>query len=77
MILSSPALPPVRTLPAIDAEEYLWQTQPIHRSVSWCTNPVRIVEETTDWVGHPPEYLQRFRNGLEALRRTGTAILYD
>lgn len=39
--------------------------------------PVRIVAEMTDWVGHSPEYLQRFRDGLEALRRTGTAVLYD
>jgi rifampin ADP-ribosylating transferase len=39
--------------------------------------PVRIVAEMTDWVGHSPEYLQRFRDGLEALRQTGTAVLYD
>ncbi|AMY22370.1 hypothetical protein A3Q41_01056 [Rhodococcoides fascians] len=24
-----------------------------------------------------PEYLQRFRDGLEKLRQTGTAVLYD
>jgi hypothetical protein len=35
------------------------------------------VEETTDWVGHSPGYLSRFREGLEKLRRTGTAVLYD
>ncbi|MBM7242692.1 NAD(+)--rifampin ADP-ribosyltransferase [Rhodococcus fascians] len=39
--------------------------------------PVRIVEETSEWVGHSPEYLSRFREGLEKLRQTGTAILYD
>ena len=31
----------------------------------------------TDWVGHSPEYLRRFRAGLEALRQRGEAVLYD
>ncbi len=39
--------------------------------------PVRVVEETSEWVGHSPEYLSRFRDGLEKLRQTGTAVLYD
>ncbi len=39
--------------------------------------PVRIVGEVTDWVGHSPEYLAAFRAGLDAIRRTGAAVLYD
>ena len=40
-------------------------------------NPVKIVGEITDWVGHSPEYLQAFRAGLAELRRKGTNVLYD
>ncbi|OBB77092.1 NAD(+)--rifampin ADP-ribosyltransferase [Mycobacterium sp. 852014-52144_SCH5372336] len=39
--------------------------------------PVRIVGEITDWVGHPPEQLQAMLDGLEDLRRRGLAIIYD
>jgi rifampin ADP-ribosylating transferase len=39
--------------------------------------PVKIVREMTDWVGHSPEYLERFRAGLDELRRQGRAVLYD
>ena len=39
--------------------------------------PVRVVGEMTDWVGHSPEYLHQFRAGLEELRRTGADIIYD
>ena len=39
--------------------------------------PVRVVGEMTDWVGHSSEYLATFRAGLDALRRQGTAVLYD
>lgn len=39
--------------------------------------PVKIVGEVTDWVGHSPEYLAAFRAGLDAIRHTGTAVLYD
>ena len=39
--------------------------------------PVRVVEEMTDWVGHSPDNLSRFREGLEKLRQMGTAVLYD
>jgi rifampin ADP-ribosylating transferase len=40
-------------------------------------NPVKIIGEITDWVGHSPEYLRAFRAGLDQLRRNGTAVLYD
>ncbi|BBX30096.1 NAD(+)--rifampin ADP-ribosyltransferase [Mycolicibacterium alvei] len=39
--------------------------------------PVKVVGEITDWIGHPPEYLQAFREGLAELRRKGLAVMYD
>lgn len=39
--------------------------------------PVKVVGEITDWVGHSPEYLAKFRAGLDELRRRGNAVLYD
>ncbi|WP_415972424.1 NAD(+)--rifampin ADP-ribosyltransferase [Rhodococcus sp. 077-4] len=40
-------------------------------------NPVKIVGEMLDWVGHSTEYLDKFRAGLEELRRTGADVIYD
>jgi rifampin ADP-ribosylating transferase len=34
--------------------------------------PVRIVGELVDWVGHPPETLTAMREHLDELKRTGT-----
>jgi rifampin ADP-ribosylating transferase len=39
--------------------------------------PVRIVGELEDWVGHPPERLQAMRDGLADLRRKGLDVIYD
>jgi rifampin ADP-ribosylating transferase len=39
--------------------------------------PVKIVGEFTDWVGHPPEALQEFRDGLADLRHRGLDVIYD
>ena len=39
--------------------------------------PVRIVGEITDWVGHSPEQLQAMRSGLADLERRGLAVIYD
>ena len=39
--------------------------------------PVKIVDELMDWVGHPPEQLQAMRDGLDDLRRRGLVIIYD
>ncbi len=39
--------------------------------------PVRIVGELTDWVGHPPEQLQAMLDGLAELQRRGEAVIYD
>jgi len=39
--------------------------------------PVRVVGELTDWVGHSPEQLQAMRDGLAGLQRRGLAVIYD
>jgi rifampin ADP-ribosylating transferase len=39
--------------------------------------PVRVVGELDDWVGHSPEQLDRMRTTLADLRRRGLAIIYD
>ncbi|KQW53254.1 rifampin ADP-ribosyl transferase [Nocardioides sp. Root1257] len=40
-------------------------------------DPLRVVGEVTDWVGHPPERLQAMRDGLATLRTEGRAVIYD
>lgn len=39
--------------------------------------PVRIVGELTDWVGHSSEQLQAMRDGLADLERRGLAVIDD
>ena len=39
--------------------------------------PVRVVGELLDWVGHPPEQLQAMRDGLADLERRGLAVIDD
>lgn len=39
--------------------------------------PVRIVGELTDWVGHSPEQLQAMHDTLAELRRRGEDVVYD
>jgi rifampin ADP-ribosylating transferase len=39
--------------------------------------PLRVVGELKDWVGHSPEKRQAMRDGLEALRRQGAAQIED
>lgn len=39
--------------------------------------PVKIVGEIVDWVGHSPEQLQAMRDGLAELERRGLAVIYD
>jgi rifampin ADP-ribosylating transferase len=39
--------------------------------------PVKIVGEITDWVGHSAEQLQAMRDGLADLERRGLAVIYD
>ncbi|HEX6658243.1 MAG TPA: NAD(+)--rifampin ADP-ribosyltransferase [Ilumatobacter sp.] len=39
--------------------------------------PLRVVGELVDWVGHSPEKLQTMRDGLEALKRQVSAQIED
>jgi rifampin ADP-ribosylating transferase len=39
--------------------------------------PVKIVGELTDWVGHSPEQRRAMQDGLAVLRRRGEAVIYD
>ena len=39
--------------------------------------PVRVVGELVDWVGHSPDKLRSMRESIDELRRTGAAIIYD
>lgn len=40
-------------------------------------DPLRVVEELQGWTGHSPQKLQAMRDGLEALRRQGSAEILD
>ena len=40
-------------------------------------DPLRVVGEVVDWVGHSPEKLQAMRDGLVALREQGAAVIED
>ena len=39
--------------------------------------PLRVVSELVDWVGHSREKLQAMRGGLSALKRQGAAQIED
>jgi rifampin ADP-ribosylating transferase len=39
--------------------------------------PVTIVGEISDWVGHPPEQIAAFRHALADLARRGLDVIYD
>ena len=39
--------------------------------------PVRVVGELPDWVGHSPEQVQAMRDGLAAMQRAGRAPIDD
>ncbi len=39
--------------------------------------PLRVVGELVDWVGHPPEKLQAMRDGLASLKQQGGAQIED
>jgi rifampin ADP-ribosylating transferase len=40
-------------------------------------DPVRVVGELEDWVGHPPAQIQAMRDGLADLERRGEAVIDD
>ena len=39
--------------------------------------PLRIVDELVDWVGHSPEQLEAMRAALDSLRQEGRAEIED
>ncbi len=39
--------------------------------------PVKVVGELVDWVGHTPEQLQAMREALADLKRRGLAVIED
>jgi rifampin ADP-ribosylating transferase len=39
--------------------------------------PLRVVGELVDWIGHSPERLRAMREGLDALERRGAAQIED
>ena len=39
--------------------------------------PLRVVGELVDWVGHSPEQLEAVRAALDELQRNGTAQIED
>lgn len=39
--------------------------------------PLRVLGEVTDWVGHPPELVERMREGIAAKQRAGKAEILD
>src|SRR5450432_387561 len=39
--------------------------------------PIRVVGELLDWVGHPPEALSAMREGVAAAMRRGTSVIID
>jgi rifampin ADP-ribosylating transferase len=39
--------------------------------------PVEVVGELVDWIGHSPDQLQAMRDGLADLKRRGQAVIYD
>jgi len=40
-------------------------------------DPVKVVGELLDWVGHSPDQLQAMRDGLAHLKRQGIAVIDD
>ena len=41
------------------------------------SDPLRIMGEVEDWVGHPPEQLQAMRDGLQRLKDEGADKIED
>lgn len=39
--------------------------------------PVEVVDELVEWVGHSPDQVQAMRDGLADLKRRGLAVVYD
>ena len=39
--------------------------------------PVRVVGELADWIGHTPQQVQAMREGLADLQRQGLSVIHD
>jgi rifampin ADP-ribosylating transferase len=39
--------------------------------------PLRVIGELVDWVGHSPDKIRAMRDGLEALKQQGSAQIED
>lgn len=39
--------------------------------------PVEVVGELVDWIGHSPDQLEAMRDGLADMKRRGIAVIYD
>ncbi|NYI41490.1 NAD(+)--rifampin ADP-ribosyltransferase [Demequina lutea] len=39
--------------------------------------PVRVIGELVDWMGHTPEQVKAMKDALAALRTRGEAVIYD
>ena len=40
-------------------------------------DPLRVVGEVEDWVGHTPGHLQQMKDGLARLKAEGSDVIYD
>ena len=40
-------------------------------------DPLRIIGEVEDWVGHPPEQLQQMRDNIARMKAEGTATIIE
>lgn len=40
-------------------------------------DPLRVVDELTDWTGHTPEQIDAMRSGLAGLRKRGLDVIID
>ena len=51
---------------------------PGNRTASYRSrDPLRVIGEVADWIGHTPEQLQDMRDNLARLREQGTATIED
>ena len=40
-------------------------------------DPLRVLGEVKDWIGHPPEQLQAMKDRVEELKRLGVEAIED
>ena len=47
------------------------------RLVLTSREPLRVIEEVTDWEGHPPEVLQQMRDSVAKMREQGVKAINE